>query len=207
VFTGIIEDLGEIRQVAALEKGKRLAVATCIPVSELSLGESITINGACMTVTAIGESGFEIEVSSESLRRTTLGELRVGDRVNLERSIRMTDRLGGHLVSGHVDGTGIIDGIYNEGESAIFRFRVPNELTVLLVEKGSVAVDGISLTCFACTAETFDVAVIPHTAAVTTLGRKKIGDRVNIENDVLAKYVERLVRPIVEARCPSKSET
>jgi len=207
VFTGIIEDLGEVRQVTDLEKGKRLTVATSIPVSELTLGESITIDGACMTVTAIGKAAFEVEISSESLRRTTLGELRVGSRVNLERSIRMTDRLGGHLVSGHVDGTGTIDAIAEEGESAIFRFRVPRALTMLLVEKGSVAVDGISLTCFACTDETFDVAVIPHTASVTTLGRKRVGDRVNIENDLLAKYVARLVQPMLDEHRSLPSET
>jgi len=205
VFTGIIEDLGEIRGVAALELGKRLTIATSIPVGEISLGESITIDGACMTVTSRGGAEFEVEVSAESLRRTTLGELGVGDRVNLERSLRMTDRLGGHLVSGHIDGTGIIDEIRNEGESAIFRFRVPRELTALLVEKGSVAVDGISLTCFACTEETFEVAVIPHTAAVTTLGTKNAGDRVNVENDLLAKYVARLVRPLLESYGPTTS--
>ena len=198
MFTGIIEDLGTVAESAALEQGRRLAIVTELPASELTLGESITINGACMTVTEIGERGFSVDVSAESLRRTTLGELSVGDKVNLERSMRLGDRLGGHIVSGHVDGVGRIESIRTEGESWNYRFEVPDDLGRVLVEKGSVAVDGISLTCFACTDTTFEVAIIPHTHSVTTLGCKQAGDSVNIENDMLGKYVARLVQPLLE---------
>lgn len=200
MFTGIIEDLGSLESVQPLEAGSRLKIKTALPTAEFAMGESICCNGACMTVVEIGEDVFSIDVSAESLRRTTLGDLRAGDPVNLERSIRLQDRLGGHLVSGHVDGTGRVESIRPEGESAIYRFEVPEALTPLLVEKGSVAVDGISLTCFNCDGGGFDVAVIPHTTAVTTLGARKPGDGVNIENDLLGKYVERLTSPFLEAK-------
>jgi len=199
VFTGIIQDLAIIAGAEQLALGKRLLVETAIPTEDVAIGESITVNGACMTVTEVGGSVFAVDVSSESLRRTTLGDLVRGDRVNLERSVRLNDRLGGHLVSGHVDGTGTVSSIREEGESSIYRFAVPRELTALLVEKGSVAVDGVSLTCFRCDDEGFDVAVIPHTAAVTTLGLKKPGSRVNVENDVLAKYVAKLAKSQLDA--------
>jgi riboflavin synthase len=146
-----------------------------------------------MTVTRRRVSSFTVHVSRESLRRTTLGDLRVGTRVNLERSLRLADRLSGHLVFGHVDGIGRVRAIEREGESALYRFSLPAALGRLLVEKGSIAVDGISLTVFACSARGFTVAVIPHTAAVTTLGQRRPGDRVNLESDMLARYVERAV--------------
>jgi riboflavin synthase len=200
VFTGIIEDLGSIESVEPLEAGSRLKIATALPTAEFAMGESICCNGACMTVVEIADKTFAIDVSAESLRRTTLADLSPGDPVNLERSIRLQDRLGGHLVSGHVDGTGRVESIRPEGESAIYRFAVPEALTPLLVEKGSVAVDGISLTCFNCDGGGFDVAVIPHTTSVTTLGVRKPGDGVNIENDLLGKYVERLTAPFLDAK-------
>jgi riboflavin synthase len=200
VFTGIIEDLGSIESVEPLEAGSRLKIATELPTAEFAMGESIGCNGACMTVVEIADKTFAIDVSAESLRRTTLADLSPGDPVNLERSIRLQDRLGGHLVSGHVDGTGRVESIRPEGESAIYRFAVPEALTPLLVEKGSVAVDGISLTCFNCDGGGFDVAVIPHTTSVTTLGVRKPGDGVNIENDLLGKYVERLTAPFLDAK-------
>lgn len=200
MFTGIIEDLGTVAAVEQLAEGRRLVVASAMPVADLVIGESITINGACMTVTGPTDTGFAVDVSAESLRRTTLGDLAAGDAVNLERSVRMNDRLGGHLVTGHVDGTGTVAAVHPEGESAIYTFEVPAELAAPLVEKGSVAVDGISLTCFECTATGFRVAVIPHTAEVTTLGRRKPGDRVNIENDLIGKYVARLLEPHLQAR-------
>lgn len=200
MFTGIIEDLGSIESVEPLEAGSRLKIATALPTAEFAMGESICCNGACMTVVEIADKTFAIDVSAESLRRTTLADLSPGDPVNLERSIRLQDRLGGHLVSGHVDGTGRVESIRPEGESAIYRFAVPEALTPLLVEKGSVAVDGISLTCFNCDGGGFDVAVIPHTTSVTTLGVRKPGDGVNIENDLLGKYVERLTAPFLDAK-------
>ncbi len=200
MFTGIIEDLGAINAIAPLQAGSRLLIATAIATSEISMGESICVNGACMTVVEISETTFAVDVSAESLRCTTLGGLEVGDAVNLERSIRLQDRLGGHLVSGHVDGTGCVEAIRPEGESSIYRFSVPVSLSPLLVEKGSVAVDGISLTCFNCEHDGFDVAVIPHTTSVTTLGNRRPGDAVNIENDLLGKYVARLVAPHLSSK-------
>jgi riboflavin synthase len=202
LFTGIVENVGRIARREDLTAGRRLWVATALPAAEFEMGESVAIAGACMTVVAKGPGEFAVEVSAESLRRTTLGELSDGDPVNLERAMRLGDRVGGHMVSGHVDGTGSVHSIRPEGESSIYTFRVPPELAPMLVEKGSVAVDGISLTCFHCEGDRFDVAVIPHTQGVTTLGTKKPGARVNIEVDVMGKYVARLVDAAIAARLP-----
>jgi len=202
LFTGIVEDVGRIARREDLTAGRRLWVATALPAVEFEMGESVAIAGACMTVVAMGPGEFAVDVSAESLRRTTLGDLSDGDPVNLERAMRLGDRVGGHMVSGHVDGTGSIHSIRPEGESSIYTFRVPSDLAPMLVEKGSVAVDGISLTCFHCEGDRFDVAVIPHTQDVTTLGTKKSGARVNIEVDVMGKYVARLVDAAIAARLP-----
>lgn len=193
MFTGIVQDVGRIVGREELKAGRRLRLATALPAVDFEMGESVAIAGACMTVVATGPGEFAVDVSAESLRCTTLGYLEVGDQVNLERAMRLGDRLGGHMVSGHVDGTGSIVAIRAEGESSIYSFRVPSGLRPLLVEKGSVAVDGISLTCFRCEGDEFDVAVIPHTQAVTTLGAKTPGARVNLEMDAMGKYVEKLV--------------
>ncbi len=205
MFTGIIEDLGRLRRVEPLEQGSRLVVETSLPVGELAMGESIAINGACMTVVSVEDGAFAVDVSAESLRRTTLGDLAPGVPVNLERSLRMNDLMGGHMVSGHVDGTGSVLSIRPEGESSIFTFSFDSELAKLTVEKGSIAVDGISLTCFNCTQDSFDVAVIPHTMKVTTLGLHQPGARVNLENDVLGKYVAKLVDAAIEERMGSNA--
>ncbi|MFQ5478466.1 MAG: riboflavin synthase [Candidatus Binatia bacterium] len=197
MFTGIIESNGEVLSAEVLEEGKRLLISTSIPVDELSLGESIAVDGACMTVTVTGRGFFAVDVSAESLRCTTLGFFHPGRRVNLERSLKLGDRLGGHVVSGHVDGIGELKSVRPEGESSIYTFHLGEKLARLLVEKGSVAVDGISLTCFNCGASSFDVAVIPHTLEVTTLGDRRSGDRVNIETDLLGKYVARLIEPAI----------
>lgn len=218
MFTGIIEDLGHLARREPLQEGQRLWVRTVLPVAELQMGASVALSGACMTVVAMapadepggqiggagqrGSSGgeFAVDVSAESLRRTTLGDLREGDVINLERSMRLGDHVGGHMVSGHVDGTGTVISIVPEGESSIFTFGVVPSLMTMLVEKGSVAVDGISLTCFNCRADRFDVAIIPHTFAVTTLGVRGPGARVNIEVDVMGKYVAKLVDAAIAAR-------
>jgi riboflavin synthase len=192
VFTGIIEEVATLERVEPLATGKRLVLKTA-RAADVAMGDSVAIDGACMTVVAFSASGFSVDVSSESLRRTTLGERRAGDRVNIERSLRLGERMGGHIVTGHVDGTGTVGGIRSEGESSIYTFEVGPELARLLVEKGSVAVDGISLTCFNCRRDRFDVAIIMHTAQSTTLGAKRAGDSVNIENDLLGKYVEKLL--------------
>ena len=200
MFTGIVQDVGRIHRQEPLEQGCRLWVSTALPAADFEMGESIAIAGACMTVVETRGSEFAVDVSAESLRRTTLGDLVAGDAVNLERAMRVGDRLGGHIVSGHIDGTGVVESIRPEGESSIYTFRIDAALMPMLVEKGSVTVDGTSLTCFHCGADRFDVAVIPHTMAVTTLGSRRPGDRVNIEVDVLGKHVARLVDAAIAAR-------
>ena len=152
------------------------------------------MNGACLTVTGRRDRSFTLDVSPETLRRTTLGDLSTGARVNLERALRMGDRMGGHIVLGHVDGVGRLESIRRDGEWLLYRFRAPRLLTPYLVEKGSIAVDGVSLTVFACRGPSFTVALIPHTLAGTTLGERKPGDRVNLEADVLLKQIERMLR-------------
>jgi riboflavin synthase len=198
LFTGIVEDVGCIARLESLAEGQRLWVETAL--GPWKLGESISISGACMTVVSSAGGAFAVDVSAESLRRTTLGSLAAGDRVNLERAMQLGDRLGGHFVSGHVDGTATVDAIRGEGESSIFTFRIDASLMPMLIEKGSVAIDGISLTCFHLGDERFDVAVIPHTQNVTTLGERKPGARVNIEVDLLGKYVARLVETSLASR-------
>lgn len=203
MFTGIVEDVGRLVRREDLAAGRRLWVATKLPAAQFEMGESVAIAGACMTVVERGGDEFAVDVSAESLRRTTLGDLLPGDAVNLERAMRVGDRLGGHIVSGHIDGTGSVEQVRAEGESAIYTFRIDPALLPMLVEKGSVAVDGISLTCFHLRDSLFDVAVIPHTQAVTTLGTRRPGDRVNVEVDVLGKHVARLVEAALIARVPS----
>jgi len=193
LFSGIVEALGEIRSAVPARGGVRLSIAA--PFEGLALGESVCVSGVCLTVIAASAGSFEADVSAETLRRSKLGRLQGGDLVNLERSLRLGDRLGGHLVFGHVDGIGRLRAVVPEGESAIFEFEVPKTVSRYLVEKGSVAVDGVSLTVFRCTEAVFSVAVIPHTARVTTIGRLRPGDEINLESDMIAKYVEALTRP------------
>jgi riboflavin synthase len=191
VFSGIIESVGEVASFRRLRGDAELTLRSGF--RRLVLGESIAVNGACMTVASRRGSTFGVVVSAESLRRTTLGSLGAGDRVNLERSLRVSDRLSGHFVFGHVDGTGKLVSVTPEGGSALYRFSHPTGMARFLVEKGSIAVDGVSLTVFACRRGSFTVSVIPHTAAATTLGAMSPGQRVNLETDMLARYVERAV--------------
>ena len=184
MFTGIVEELG---QLESLHDG-RLRIAATRVIEDVEIGESIAVNGCCLTVVAFGEGWWEADVSDETISRTSLASLSGGDGVNLERAVRASDRLGGHVVQGHVDGVGeIVEPVPD------LRVRVPESLLRYLVEKGSVTVDGVSLTIVEPLADGFTVAIIPHTADVTTLGAKRPGDLVNIEVDVMAKYVERLV--------------
>lgn len=191
MFSGIIECVGSVAAFRPLRGDAELTIASRF--RGLVLGESIAVNGACMTVSARRGSTFTVVVSAESLRRTTLGALRAGAPVNLERSLRVSDRLSGHFVFGHVDGLGTLRSVEPEGGSALYRFTVPAGFSRYLVEKGSIAVDGVSLTVFDCGRRTFTVSVIPHTAAATTLGAMRPGARVNLETDMLARYVERAV--------------
>ena len=193
MFTGIIEDLGTVAAIKRSPAGAVLTIRTALPLGRVTLGESIAINGACMTVTAKGRGTFAMDVSAESLRRTTLGDLRPGDRVNLERCLTLAKLVGGHLVSGHVDGVGRIVSIKPEDDSRLYTFEGPAAQTRYLVEKGSVAIDGISLTVFGIRGRRFSVALIPHTLKLTTLGFKRPGDAVNVESDMLVKYVERIL--------------
>jgi riboflavin synthase len=191
MFTGLVESLAEVKSLVPVGPGVRLAVKDKAIAARTAIGDSIAINGCCLTLVAIDGDALSFEAGEETLNRTTLGTVKQGDRVNLETSLSMGDSLGGHLVAGHVDGVGTVDERTDDAEWSKFWFRVPAELTRQMASKGSVAVDGVSLTLVDVERERFSVALIPHTLKVTTLGFRQVGDRVNIETDVLAKYVER----------------
>jgi riboflavin synthase len=193
VFTGLVEMLGRVERVVHENAGKRLVLAWPGLSEELAVGESVAVNGCCLTVVATRGEQFEVQVGPETLLRTNLGEKRAGDRVNLERSLRVGDRLGGHFVQGHIDATAALHERRQEGEWDFLAFSLDSAWTRLLVSKGSVAVDGVSLTVVDVGPNTFSVMLIPHTLAVTTLGLLKRGDRVNIETDILAKHVAKLL--------------
>lgn len=191
MFTGLVQSLATVQEIAPEGPGVRLTIAEVEIAKLAALGDSIAVNGCCLTVVAIEEGAVAFEAGPETLAKTTLGELNAGDSVNLETSLRMGDELGGHLVSGHVDGVGSVDLREDDAEWSTFWFRVPGRLTRQMASKGSVAVDGVSLTLVEVEDDRFSVALIPHTLAVTTLGTRQVDDRVNIETDLLAKYVER----------------
>ncbi|MCP4189821.1 MAG: riboflavin synthase [Planctomycetaceae bacterium] len=191
MFAGIVEELGRIVEVQPVKPGCRLVVEVDTVLGGTGLGDSIAINGCCLTVVKIEGQRLEFDAGPETLQKTNLGELVPGSQVNLERSLAIGDRLGGHFVTGHVDAVGRVDERVDDNDWSTFWFRVPSELTRQMASKGSVAVDGISLTLVDVTDDRFSVALIPHTLQVTTLGAKKLSDRVNIETDLLAKYVQR----------------
>lgn len=193
MFTGLVEALGEVQAVQPREAGLRLSVRHPALAAELTLGESVAVDGVCLSVIEVGSDRFSFDVGPETLVRTTLGELRPGYVVNLERALRLGDRLGGHWVQGHVDGVGRIVAKETHGEWQMVWFETPPLLTRQMVIKGSVAVDGVSLTIVDLYRDRFSVMLIPHTLQQTTLGRKQTGDRVNLETDILAKYVQRLL--------------
>jgi riboflavin synthase len=195
VFTGLIEDLGTLRRFQKSGDSGRITIATAFPMQEIVMGESIAVNGVCLTVVDFGGGSFTADVSPESLARTNLGQLNTGSRVNLERALKLSDRLGGHIVSGHVDTQGVVTERRQDQNAVRFTIEVPQSQIRYLVEKGSVAIDGISLTVNAVAEQTFSVAVIPHSLAKTTLQWCEPGVRVNVETDILGKYVERLLRP------------
>jgi riboflavin synthase len=194
MFTGLIEDIGTIGDLRLQQKSAVLTVKTKLPVRSMARGASVAVNGACLTVVKKGPKSFTVDVSPETLQRTSLETLTIGSMVNLERPMRLADRLGGHLVTGHVDGVGAVAAIERQGEFTIVTFDVPAPLGALLVPKGSVAVDGISLTVNVCRKQRFSVAIIPFTLRHTNLRARKVGDKVNIETDLIGKYVQSFMR-------------
>jgi riboflavin synthase len=193
MFTGIIESIGIVRELSRHPHGARTRIRGADLAGELRGGDSIAVDGACLTVTALFGDGFGCDLSAETLARTTLGALRPGMRVNLERPLRLGDRLGGHLVTGHVDVIGHLVDRVPQGDGQFLRVGFPRTLAPLLVAKGSIAVDGISLTVTDLADETFGVALVPYTLKGTTLGDKRVGEAVNLEADLLGKYVARLL--------------
>ena len=197
MFTGLVECLGTVRSLTTAGAGRELVVVAPF-AGELTLGDSVAINGCCLTVVERDSGACRFQVGPETLSKTNLGTLVPGDRVNLERSLRAGARLGGHIVQGHVDGVGAIDRRIADGEWVTIWFQCPAELATQMVPKGSVAVDGISLTLVEVGRASFSVALIPHTLAVTTLGFKRPGAAVNLETDVLAKYVQKAMQAYMQ---------
>ncbi len=195
MFTGLIENTGRVTVFIRRGEAGLLTIETALPTSEIAIGDSVSVNGACLTVTEKGSSTLTFDVSPESLVRTTLGKLRSGNRVNLERALKLGDRLGGHIVSGHIDCCGHLSRSEVRSGNHLLQFALPSEHARYLVEKGSVAIDGISLTVNAVTRDGFSVNIIPHTLVSTTLEQIRTGDAVNIETDIIGKYVERLTAP------------
>ena len=197
MFTGLVEILAEVADVIPEPPGVRLVIRAPQIAAQSAVGGSIALNGCCLTVVAIDGDCLAFQAGEETLSRTNLGELAAGSAVNVERSLRLGDEMGGHLVSGHIDGVGIVDRRQDDADWCTMWFRAPAALMAQMASKGSIAVDGVSLTLVDVEADRFSVALIPHTLTVTTLGRRRPGDRVNLETDVLAKYVEKGVRAIL----------
>jgi riboflavin synthase len=193
MFTGLIEDMGKVQKLERRASAAKLSVGTALPSGEFSPGDSVAVNGVCLTVTAISAPLLIFDVSPETLDKSGLGRLSSGDPVNLERAMRLSDRLGGHIVTGHIDCVATVSGRREEAGNIIFSFSLPSEKCRYVIEKGSVAIDGISLTVNSVTSDSFSVNLIPHSAEMTTLKFRKPGDGVNIETDIIGKYVERLL--------------
>ena len=194
MFTGLIEDVGRVSGLVRSGEAGQLTVTTALPSVEIRLGDSVAVNGVCLTVTRQDTGGLTFDVSPETLDRSTLGTLRSGDTVNLERALRLSDRLGGHIVTGHVDCTARLEERREVSGTIVFTFRLlETAMARYIIPKGSVAIDGISLTVNKVNGPAFSVTIIPHTSAMTTLPHRKPGDRVNIETDIIGKYVERLL--------------
>ena len=202
MFTGIVEELGEVTELADLGDSVRLTLRGPVVVDHAGHGDSIAVNGVCLTVVETGTDTFTADVMRETLDRSSLGALLVGDPVNLERPMRLDGRLGGHLVQGHVDGTGSIESRERSEHWDVVRVSLPADLARYVVHKGSITVDGVSLTVASVDDRSYTVSLIPTTLALTTLGRKQVGDPVNLEVDVVAKYVERLLAPAPSAPSP-----
>ena len=195
MFTGLVETVGVVAGAQRVRGGMRIEIYAPDFGRDMAIGDSVAVDGVCLTIVGFLRGAFTADVSEETLAKSTLGTVRAGSRVNLERALRLSDRLGGHLVSGHVDGVGTLIQRHPAGNSTIYQFRVPSELVRYLAPKASIALDGISLTVAQAKDDSVAVAVIPHTEASTTLGEKTIGSGVNVEIDMLARYVERFVAP------------
>ncbi|MCI8645872.1 MAG: riboflavin synthase [Firmicutes bacterium] len=191
MFTGIIEETGTLQEL----RGGSLLIRASKVLEDVHLGDSIAVNGVCLTVTAFDKNSFQVDVMAETLRRSSLGVLKKGSRVNLERAMAANGRFGGHIVSGHIDDTGTVTSLKREGNAVWVTISCSHKLLRYIVEKGSITIDGISLTVASLTGSGFQVSIIPHTGAETTLLEKKAGDIVNLETDILAKYLERLMEP------------
>jgi len=193
MFTGIVEDRGLVQGIEYRGGEKRLTIEIPSHLTEVGLGDSISVNGVCLTVAQKEGTRIVVDLSTETLERTTLGGLRVGERVNLERALRLADRLGGHIVTGHIDGVGWVTEVKRGGDFLRLRIKLPKEASRYVVEKGSIAVDGVSLTVNEVKGEEIELALIPYTLEKTTLEERKKGDRVNVEADILGKYVEKIL--------------
>lgn len=194
MFTGIIEELGKVVSLTRSSQTGRLTIAVSKDFSQVKTGESIAVNGSCLTVTAVKRGNLEFDLSFETLQKTTLHTVKLGDKVNLERALPIAGRLGGHLVSGHVDGIGEIRQKISQSKGLELHVSIPSQLLTYAVQKGSISLDGISLTIADIRKSLLIIYVVPHTAKVTTLGQKNIGDQINIEVDLLSKYIERHLR-------------
>lgn len=200
MFTGIVEELGQVKALSLRGNSGTLTVKAKKVLEGTKIGDSIAVNGVCLTVTNMKNNEFSADVMAETVRRSSLGALRDGSYVNLERAMAADGRFGGHIVAGHVDGVGTIAAIEQDDNAIWFTITAPEQVLRYVVEKGSIAIDGISLTVARVEPDRFAVSVIPHTAAVTLLGRRRTGDRVNLESDIIGKYVERLLRPAPELK-------
>ena len=193
MFTGLVAELGTVQRLARQGSSYHLTVGAKKVLTNLKIGDSAAVNGACLTVVRMDEGGFTADVMPETVRLTNIGSLQPGSKVNLERTLRLCDGLDGHIVSGHVEGLGTISEQRPEGIAVVVTIATPPELLKYIIKKGSIAIDGISLTVTEVTDTSFSVSLIPHTAKETTLGFKKVGDSVNLETDILGKYVERML--------------
>jgi riboflavin synthase len=206
MFTGLVETVGKVRRASG-DSPRRLTIESSLPLAEIAIGDSIAIDGCCLTVVEKGNDGVTFEAATETLRRTTLGALKAGEPVNLERALRLGDRLGGHLVSGHVDGLGVVTS-REQVESALYLgIEAPADIAPLIASQGSICVAGVSLTVTKVEGRTFWVGLIPHTLAVTTLERVKVSGRVNLEADLIARYVQRLMSfgPTLQEASPKEA--
>lgn len=193
MFTGIVEELGEVSAMARGRDSMVLTIKAKTIMSDLKLGDSVSTNGVCLTVTEKGSDYYKADVMHETMNRSSLGKLKLGSHVNLERAMSAEGRFGGHIVSGHIDGTGSITSIKKDDNAVWYTIAAPENIMRYIIEKGSIAIDGISLTVAKVTDKDFSVSIIPHTIKETTLGEKRVGDIVNLENDLIGKYVEKLI--------------